>query len=263
MKSRPYCYLFRIQYLGLRYHGWQVQKGVKTIQGVLERAIRFTLGNSDFAVLGASRTDSGVSSLDGAFALYTKEPLDINEFIPKANKSLPSDVKLLNATTSPENFNIIQDVEKKRYGYYFTFGEKPHPFYMGYLAYAGLHLEMDSLKEAARSFEGRHDFRRFCTQGKNITDFVREISTFQVLKEYPKWCPNADFPVYVLRVEGPGFLMHQIRRMAYALWMVGWGELKVNDIATALGDLEKHPLSPKAPAQGLVLENLTFKGNLF
>ena len=69
MQNRPFTYLFRIQYLGLRYHGWQIQQGVKTIQGTLEKTFRYVLGHEDFNILGAGRTDSGVSCLHGAFEL--------------------------------------------------------------------------------------------------------------------------------------------------------------------------------------------------
>ncbi len=259
MNSRLNSYVFRIQYLGLRYHGWQVQKGVKTVQGVLERAIRYSLGENDFTILGANRTDSGVSSLDGAFGLYAKHPVELNLFLKKVNENLPMDIRILSGQKAQENFNIIQDVISKRYVYYFSFGQKPHPFFMGYLAYAGANLDIEKVRKTAKIFEGKHDFRRFCTQGKNIEDFQREITQVQVVEELPPWCPQTDFPIYAVRFEGNGFLMHQIRRMIYALWMVGKGELEETDIKNALVDTQKSPISPKAPAQGLVLERLLFK----
>jgi tRNA pseudouridine38-40 synthase len=246
--------------MGLRYHGWQVQKGVKTVQGVLERAVRYTLGENEFSLLGANRTDSGVSSLDGAFAIYTKDPLDTGSFVEKVNENLPLDVRVLPGVESPDNFNIIQDVVGKAYAYYFTYGKKPHPFFMGNLAYAGVHLDMDKVRKAAMLFEGRHDFRRFCTQGRNTDDFEREITSVQLAEKSPPWFPKTDFPIYALRFEGSGFLMHQIRRMVYALWMVGRDELDEMAISIALKDAQKTPLSPKAPSQGLVLERLVFKG---
>ncbi len=259
MNSRPNSYVFRIQYLGLRYHGWQVQKGVKTVQGVLERAVRYSLGENDFSILGANRTDSGVSSLDGAFGLYTKHPLEISTFVKKVNENLPSDIRVLGGIIAPGNFNIIQDVVRKRYVYYFTYGNKPHPFFMGYLAYAGFNLDVGKVIKTAKIFEGKHDFRRFCTQGKHIEDFEREITQVQVEEEHPPWCPKTDFPIFTARFEGTGFLMHQIRRMVYALWMVGRGELDEAALRNALSDTQKSPISPKAPPQGLVLERLIFK----
>src|SRR4030042_1384973 len=48
-----------IEYDGTAYHGWQIQPGLKTIQGVMRQQIaRITQGNVN--LLGAGRTDAGV-----------------------------------------------------------------------------------------------------------------------------------------------------------------------------------------------------------
>jgi tRNA pseudouridine38-40 synthase len=259
MQTRPFTYLFTIQYLGLRYHGWQRQKGLKTIQGTLERSFRHVLGHEDFNILGASRTDSGVSSIGGAFELFLKEPLDLTAFMQAANETMPADIRLLDARSVPADFNIIQDVETKQYGYYFTIGEKPHPFLSGALAYAGKDLDLELMKIGTALFEGNHDFRRFCTQGKQTEDFVRQIYKAEItsLETGQDFWPKKD--TYVFRLNGEGFLMHQVRRMAAALFMLGRSEITLSDIQNALNSTEKHPFSPKAPAQGLVLEEVTFK----
>jgi len=258
MQTRPITYLFTIQYLGLRYHGWQRQQGVKTIQGTLERIFRHVLGHEDFNILGASRTDSGVSCLHGAFELFLKEKLDLPGFIQVANENLPPDIRLLEARPVPADFNIIQDVEAKHYGYYFAIGEKPHPFLSAALGYVGKGLDMERMKTGAELFEGKHDFRRFCTQGKQTDDFVRMIQKAEItpLSAAQEFWPKEN--VYVFRIHGEGFLMHQVRRMAAALFMLGRGEISLTEIQEALESREKHPFSPKAPAQGLVLEGITF-----
>lgn len=258
MQSRPYAYLFGIQYLGLRYHGWQVQKGLKTIQGTLERVFRYVLGHEDFTVLGSSRTDSGVSCLHGGFVLYLREGLETESFLSMANEHLPADIRLLYGKPVPPDFNVIQDVKSKRYGYYFAIGDKPHAFYGANLTYAGSNLDLAKMHEGSRVFLGKHDFRRFCTQGRDIQDFEREIFTFDLSEvgDGGVFWPAGN--TYVLRVEGDGFLMHQVRRMAAALFMLGRGELQVEDLEAALVDSTLSPISPKAPAQGLVLEEVSF-----
>lgn len=259
MQTRPFTYLITIQYLGIRYHGWQRQQGLKTIQGTLERIFRHVLGYEDFNILGASRTDSGVSCLVGAFELFLKEDLDLIAFIQAANENLPADIRLLEGRSVPLDFNIIQDVVLKRYGYYFAIGDKPHPLESGALAYAGRDLNLEQMKAGAAFFEGTHDFRRFCTQGKQTDDFVRTIRKAEIsplgVDEY--FWPKKD--VYVFRVHGEGFLMHQVRRMAAALLMLGKGEISLSELKSALSSTVKHPFCPKAPAQGLVLEEVTFK----
>ncbi|WP_209332423.1 tRNA pseudouridine(38-40) synthase TruA [Lunatimonas salinarum] len=258
MLTRPFSYLIGIQYLGLRYHGWQAQKGVKTIQGTLERVFRYVMGHEDFTILGSSRTDSGVSCLNGAFVIYLREEASWSGLLEQCNEHLPADIRLLYAKAVDRSFNIIQHVTKKRYGYYFSLGEKPHPLQSGALAYAGRSLDFDRMRLASSLFVGRHDFRRFCTHGKQLDDFVREIFVSELvpLGKTSVFWPSEN--TYVFRVDGSGFLMHQVRRMAAALFMVGRGELSVEAVKAALSDPTLSPVSPKAAAQGLVLEEVFF-----
>ena len=263
MQTKPFKYVFRLQYLGIRYHGWQVQKGVKTIQGTLERTFRYVLQHEDFNILGSSRTDTGVSCLYGAFELFLSQPINPEDYIAALNENLPSDIKILSGNQSTYDFNIIQGVANKSYGYYFAIGEKPHPMYAGSVAYAGLELDLKIMKEGASLFKGKHDFRRFCTQGKNTDDFVRNITYSQIEKPPRNYVFLPENNVLVFRVIGDGFLMHQVRRMTAALLMLGKGEINLAEIQNALGSTSKTPLCGKAPANGLILEKVSFINDLF
>lgn len=258
MQNKPFKYLFRIQYLGLRYHGWQVQKGVKTIQGTLEKTFRHVLQHENFKILGSSRTDTGVSCLNGAFELFLPNVVEPNSLLTPLNEILPADIRILEGFQSSYDFNVIQDVANKTYGYYFSYGPKPHPMFAGSVAYAGKSLNLEIMDEGASLFKGTHDFRRFCSQGKNTQHFIRDISYSQI-DEPPEdytFLPKNNCKVY--RVKGGGFLMHQVRRMAACLISLGMGELKLNDIQKALESSEKSPFSAKAPASGLILEKVSF-----
>ena len=48
-----------VAYDGTNYHGWQVQPGKTTIEGVVNKALSELL-QEDITVIGASRTNSGV-----------------------------------------------------------------------------------------------------------------------------------------------------------------------------------------------------------
>ena len=64
-----------VAYDGTNYHGWQVQPNGITIESVLNQALSDLLGE-EIAVIGASRTDSGVHSLGNAavFDTHTRIP---------------------------------------------------------------------------------------------------------------------------------------------------------------------------------------------
>ena len=67
MKKERFCYLVRLQYLGFRFNGWQVQPKLRTIAGMLNKTFTFLYPDESFKILGAGRTDAKVSSLDGCF----------------------------------------------------------------------------------------------------------------------------------------------------------------------------------------------------
>ncbi len=108
-----YFYLIRIQFLGFRYHGWQKQPGVKTIQGMVEKTIHYVLGrDAKFNILGASRTDAMVSAEDFPFELFINQELQ-DSFLQEFDNNLPSDIHALSIETISAEFNIIQDVTMK------------------------------------------------------------------------------------------------------------------------------------------------------
>jgi len=68
-------------YDGTAYHGWQIQPGVPTIEGELNKALSGLLGE-DIQVIGASRTDSGVHALGNVAVFDTNTGLCVE---PKAS----------------------------------------------------------------------------------------------------------------------------------------------------------------------------------
>ena len=72
-------YLFRIQYDGTRYEGWQKQKNTdRTIQGKLERVLEEFCGFPT-EVCGSGRTDAGVHALGQMASVRLPEGTDPEE----------------------------------------------------------------------------------------------------------------------------------------------------------------------------------------
>ena len=82
MNLKSYRYIFKVQYLGFRYSGWQRQPGQRTIEGMLLKTLKFILPNTAVKILGAGRTDAKVSAADAAFELFTGvEIINTQDFI--------------------------------------------------------------------------------------------------------------------------------------------------------------------------------------
>jgi tRNA pseudouridine38-40 synthase len=259
MSKQKFYYLIEFQYLGFRYHGWQKQPDVKTIQGMVDKTITLILGHTDFNTLGASRTDASVSANHSALELFTWEKLDPGALLEDLNLHLPNDIKAVEVEEVSGEFNIIQHSKIKEYLYLFSFGEKNHPFCAPFMVYMREHLDIELMKKGATLFEGLHNFQRYCSRTADNTIFEREI-LFSAIKENDIYTANF-FPKnsYVFQVRGKGFLRHQVRLMMGVLFDLGKGKITLDQLKGSLRGGSTEPLSYMAPASGLILDKVIFE----
>jgi tRNA pseudouridine38-40 synthase len=230
MLKQKYYYLIEFQYLGFRYHGWQKQPAVKTVQGMVDKTLEAVLGHTDFNTLGSSRTDGLVSANHSAFELFTGEPVHTDTLLADLNQKLPNDIRALSVKEVDSSFNIIRHPKVKEYLYLFSFGEKNHPFCAPYMVYMQEQLNIELMQQGARLFEGTHNFKSYCSKPAEDTQFEREIlqSTIKPNDVYTA----SFFPAqsFVYKVRGQAFMRHQVRLMMGALFALGKGELCLADI---------------------------------
>src|SRR5699024_7740610 len=121
MQRIRYYYLIKIQYLGFRYHGWQKQPQLKTVERMVEKTTNYVLKtlleiDSRFKILASGRTDAMVSVNQTFIELFFEDvPLDLDEFLPLFNRNLPQDIRALEITETHADFNIIQHPQEKEY----------------------------------------------------------------------------------------------------------------------------------------------------
>ena len=99
-----------------------------------------------------------------------------------------------------------------------------------------------AMAEAARQFEGRHDFSAF---GGKDRQPVRTLHRVRVDRQ-GRWI--------TIEVVGNAFLRQMVRRIVAALLRVGHGRATVADVAAALADNGRPAFDgDTAPAHGLML----------
>lgn len=260
MQQQRFYYLIKIQYLGYRLHGWQKQPGLKTVESLIKKTLKFVLGDLKFKILGSSRTDAKVSAHEAAFELFTDhEPLEnMADFLVDFNRNLPPDIRALSIQEVDANFNIIQHPKMKEYLYLFAFGRKSHPFAAPLLVTFPETLDIDTMMQGAKLFEGTHFFHNYCTKPTEHTILKREIHTCEII-------PNTKFTAsffpersYLFRITAPGFLRNQVRLMMGCLVLLGKGELSLEDIEASLDPEVKMPMTFIAPGSGLILNRVEF-----
>jgi len=257
MKKEQKFYLIKVQYLGFRYHGWAPQPGVKTVQGMIEKTLNFIYQGIKFKVLGAGRTDAMVSANGAYFELFMNEEIDLQSFLPLFNLNLPQDIKALSIREVSSQFNIIQSVKQKEYHYNFSFGEKTNPLSSPFMIAILENLNINAMMEAAKAFEGQHDFIQYCYKPVENINTIRTVDSCSIQQ---KNNTNSNFfpsESFVLQIKGRGFMRKQIRLIMGALILIGKGEVTLNQIEKSLqGNYEFEQYV--APASGLILEEIEF-----
>lgn len=260
MKRRHY-YLIRVQFLGFRYSGWQKQPGQKTIEGMLLKTLKYILPQQKLKILGAGRTDAKVSALDAAFELIIEEtPIsDISDFVKLFNKNLPSDIKVVKVDEVHKNFNIIKDSKLKEYCYFFSYGEKNHPFCAPFMANILEDLDIVIMTKAAILYKGTHNFRAYTAKPGENKQVTRTLSYCEIIKNTEIKASFFPKSSYVLKICGKGFMRYQVRMIMGALIQLGRGLLSLDEIERSLMEDTDIKISYIAPGSGLVLHKLEFE----
>ena len=255
-----FYYLLELQYLGFRYHGWQKQPDVKTIQFMLDRTLNTVLKSEQFKSMGASRTDSMVSANHHFSQLALPHQISSEEFIKELNLTLPQDIKALNIKEIDKSFNVLGSKKKKEYHYYFSCGEKSHPFCAPFMTNFLQQLDIELMQKGARLFEGKHNFIQYCFRGNENKVYNRTI--IESLIEENRVLTASFFPetTYLFKVKGEGFMRNQIRIMAGTLFSLGQHDITLKQIEDSLksDNTEKKLLGFIAPASGLTLYKSEF-----
>jgi len=249
MQSKPFSYLFSISYFGARFKGWAKQPEQSTVEGKLERVLRFVLGDRSFTLIGSSRTDSGVSCRKGYVQLFVEETIPFEDLLQTINAHLGGEIRLDSVQEVPRDFNLIQSVYQKTYRYFFAHPEEFHPFASSFVSAVPFANTLTQMQENGQLFVGRHNFKAFCQPSATKLSYEREVESLSVFEVSDMPSSFAPSQVFAVEVVGKGFLHHQVRKMVYAIW--NWNAAQIQE---RLQSPEKEwPAVPTAPAQGLVL----------
>jgi len=255
-----HAYLVHIQYLGFRFHGWQKQPNVKTVELMLEKTLAHLLGQDRFRIMGASRTDAMVSAAGALVQIFTQAPLDCKPFLKALNQNLPNDIRVLELAPADPDLNIRQNPGVKEYLYLFAFGEKIHPFCASLLSGFTEKLDIDLMIQGASLFEGEHNFIQYCTQPREKTRVTRRIHLSRIHNQTPFTASFFPEQVWVFQVRARGFLRHQVRLMMGQLIELGRHATTLEALEASLTGENRAPFSYIAPASGLILNRIDTEG---
>src|SRR5271165_3776300 len=240
-----------LAYDGTNYHGWQVQPGLPTIQGVLE-AILFEIEGATVHVEGSGRTDAGVHALAQVAAFTIRNPIPPDNLRRAVNRLLPKDIRIRRVEEAAPDFHPRFDATAKTYEYRIFRDEIVPPFEYRYIYYHPYPLCVEKMIAAASLFEGEHDFTAFAA-----ADARDELAKTKVRRIFGSRLERLDDRL-IYRVRGSGFLKHMVRNMVGVLIEVGKGNLTQSDIGARLQPECGIRPGPSAPASGLFMISVEY-----
>jgi len=237
-----------IEYVGTRYHGWQIQRNGETIQCVLERAISIYFG-TPLRITGSGRTDAGVHASGQVANFFCDREPDLRKLQRGLNALTPEDVTIKDISVVPEAFDARHDGRARVYEYRILNRATPSPFYLDRAWHVHEPLNIAEMRRAVLCLEGEHDFSAFRAAGCDAAHPVRRIYRVAL---------DERGELLVFTVEATAFLRHMVRNIIGTLVEVGRGLRNADQFRELLERRDRTKAGPTAPAHGLYLMEVKY-----
>ena len=239
-----------LAYDGTAFRGWQRQAQGRTVQGVVEAALR-RLGWQEEAIRYAGRTDTGVHALGQVIAFALDWPHGPEALQRALNAHLPDDVVVRRVAEAPADFHPRYAALARRYTYYLYHAPLRDPFRERWAWRVAQPLDGVALQEAARVLMGRHDFAALGTPPNPHGTTVRTV--MQAM-----WHPHPGG--WAFTVVADAFLYRMVRRMVAFQVTVAQGKMTLEAWQRLILEPPAQPVpGGLAPPQGLFLAQVCYR----
>lgn len=237
-----------LTYEGTRYHGWQIQKNLQTVQETLEKAVAMVVGHA-VHVTGCGRTDAGVHAKCYVANFRTTSTIPTLRLPYALNTHLPPDIAVTGAAEVGADFNAIGSCVRKEYTYLIYNSRLRDPFYIDRAWFYPRRLDEDIMRRAAEQFVGTHDFAAVRSVGTDVKSTVRTVYYYEVERRGE---------LIYLRVCANGFLYNMARAMAGTVVYAAEGKIRPEQIGAILAEGNRTAAGPTVPPGGLYMTRLWY-----
>jgi tRNA pseudouridine38-40 synthase len=237
-----------LEYDGSRYHGWQAQTGLHTVQQAVENALS-KVADSPISVICAGRTDTGVHATNQVIHFDTDKERSIRAWIHGANSFLPKDICVKWGKELPETFHARYSATARRYRYVIYNGAIRPALLRSNITWQYRQLDHRLMHEGAQILLGENDFTSFRSVECQSKTPMRNIHKLQVTRTND---------LLVIDITANAFLHHMVRNIAGVLIAVGSGKHPVSWVEEVLKAKDRRLGAETAPSYGLYLVEVTY-----
>lgn len=179
----------------------------------------------------------------------TNSTIPIEKLPLAINSQLKSSIIIKDAQEVDERFHSRYNAKHKTYRYIINNSKTGTAIYRNLEYCYPFELDATKMKQAAKYFEGEHDFKAFKSSGTSGKNSVRTIYKAQVNKEGER---------IIIELTGNGFLYNMVRIIAGTLLDVGIGKIKPEEIPEIIESKNRQKAGKTLPAHGLYLVEVLY-----
>lgn len=237
-----------VEYDGSLYHGWQSQKGLRTVQQVIENALS-SVADEPITIVCAGRTDTGVHASNQVIHFDCHKDRSVRSWVYGTNSNLPKDVCIKWAKEMPDDFHARFSASARQYRYVIYNGNVRPAVLRSAVTWHYRQLNHEIMHKAAQQLIGELDFTSFRSvecQSKTAMRNVHEISVTR----------RAD--MVIIDITANAFLHHMVRNIAGVLIAVGSYRHPQEWVKEVLEAKDRKLGAETAPPYGLYLVNVLY-----
>lgn len=246
--SAPNRYRLDCAFHGARFHGWQRQPALRTVQGELEEWLAKLLGaQTPISVTGAGRTDAGVHARGMVAHFDWPEKIDAPDLLHRLTSALPDDLIVNDLRPIDPGFHARYSALQKTYEY--RVSNQPSPFERDRTWFIHGDVRWDELSDAANAILGENDFAGFC-----IAESLKPNTVCRV--HAARW--HTDGTVWRFRITADRFLHQMVRLLVGTQIDIARGRWPVDRMHEILDARDVRLCGQAAPAHGLTLISVEY-----
>ena len=226
--------LLTVSYDGTRFCGWQKQRGVRTVQEEIEKALTFIHKQP--------------------VVLYFFSPLDgipTQNYVRALNGLLPCDIRIHRAEEKDAAFNARFSAVNRTYRYFFYTGKIPAAWEVPYVWHLYRTPDIFVLNRMAGILHGETDCSTFCAAGDKSLSKSRFIERAHFFMQNEK---------LVFEICANAFLWKMVRSLTGTMIELEAKGFDEKEFRSVLESKDRKRAGFTAPAQGLFLWNVCFEG---
>ncbi len=232
-----------VEYDGTDFAGFQFQHDARTVQGVLEAAIKERTGQQ-LRLVGAGRTDAGVHALGQVVSFGCETRIPLEKMAIALNSALPPDLTIRHVEETAPEFSARFSASSRLYAYMILNRNVPSAIMRRYSAQYSASLDVDMMQIGANHLLGEQDFACFTNELEADKSSMRDVLRCRV---------NRRGKFVVVRIEASAFLRGMVRNIVGTLMEVGAGRRDANSLPDLIRSRDRRQAGPTAPPQGLCL----------